>query len=86
MRERRRRLVPLILEKVEMPTWMYNIMDINFTDPDPLVLPLDKLKKTLENPQWVILESWARCAQLSKIKPNAATFQLNLPAKTPHVR
>jgi hypothetical protein len=86
MRERRRRLVPLILEKVEMPTWMYNITDINFTDPDPLVLSLDKLKKTLENPQWVILESWAHRAQLSKIKLNAATFQLNLPAKTPHVR
>jgi hypothetical protein len=51
MGERKRRLVPLTIEKVQMPTWMYGIVGINYTDPDPLVPPLDKLKATLGNPQ-----------------------------------
>jgi hypothetical protein len=50
MGERKRRLVPLTIEKVEMPTWMYGITGISFTDKDPLVQPLEKLKVLLENP------------------------------------
>jgi TIR domain len=51
MGERKRRLIPLTIEKVAMPTWMYGIVGINFTDPDPIVPHLEKLKGTLGNPQ-----------------------------------
>jgi predicted nucleotide-binding protein len=50
MGERKRRLIPLTIEKVEMPTWMYGIVGINFMDQDPIVPPLEKLKGTLGNP------------------------------------
>jgi hypothetical protein len=43
MSERRRRTIPLTIEKVEMPTWLYNIVGINFTDDSPLVDPHEKL-------------------------------------------
>ncbi len=50
MRERKRRLVPLILEKVQMPIWMFDLVGIDFTAPDPLVDPLDKLKQKPGDP------------------------------------
>ena len=36
MSERRRRLIPLIIEPVTMPAWMYSIVGIDFTKPDPV--------------------------------------------------
>jgi tetratricopeptide (TPR) repeat protein len=48
MNERRRRLIPLIVEKVEMPVWMYGIVGIDFTAVESLVPPLEKLKRTLQ--------------------------------------
>lgn len=51
MRDRQRRLVPLIFEKVYMPDWMYAITGINFAKERPNEPPLDKLKRTLGNPQ-----------------------------------
>ncbi|MEO8658910.1 MAG: toll/interleukin-1 receptor domain-containing protein [Bryobacteraceae bacterium] len=50
MEERKRRLVPLILEKVEMPVWLYGIVGIDFTAEGGLVEPLDRLKETLGKP------------------------------------
>ncbi len=50
MAERKRRLVPLILDAVKMPVWMYDIVGIDFTDKDPLVPPFEKLVKTLGKP------------------------------------
>ena len=50
MSERKERLVPLIIEHVEMPTWLYGITGIDFTEKKPLVDPIEKLKKTLGNP------------------------------------
>ena len=50
MQERRRRLIPLTIEKVNMPVWLYNIVGIDFTATDPLVEPFEKLKQTLANP------------------------------------
>lgn len=50
MSERKERLVPLIFERVVMPTWLYGITGIDFTEANPLVPPLDKLKRTLGNP------------------------------------
>lgn len=50
MAERRRRTIPLIIESVTMPTWLYNIVGINFTDLNPLVDPHDKLIGKLRNP------------------------------------
>jgi hypothetical protein len=47
MSERRRRLVPLVLEAVGMPTWMYGITGVRFDDPDPLVPPLERVVETL---------------------------------------
>ena len=50
LQERRRRLIPLIIEKVEMPYWLYNIVGINVTSDDPLVDPMSRLVKTLGPP------------------------------------
>lgn len=47
MSERRRRLIPLIIEKVTMPIWLYNVVGIDFTAPDSLVPPIEKLKRTM---------------------------------------
>jgi CheY-like chemotaxis protein len=50
MSERRRRLVPVIIEKTPLPAWLYNIVGVDFTASDPLVSPMDRLKKTLGDP------------------------------------
>jgi hypothetical protein len=50
MSERKRRLIPLIIEPVAMPAWLYGIVGVNFTAPDPLIDPLDRLKSTLGTP------------------------------------
>jgi len=50
MAERRHRLIPLIIENVQMPVWLYNITGIRFDDPQPLVDPYKRLKETLDKP------------------------------------
>lgn len=50
MGDRRRRLIPLLIEPVSMPAWLYGIVGIDWTKPDPLVDPFDKLKATLGAP------------------------------------
>lgn len=50
MSERRRRIIPLVIEQVTMPTWLYNIVGVNFTDIDPIVDPYERTKKALGNP------------------------------------
>ena len=50
MKDRRRRIIPLTIEAVTMPYWLYNIVGINFTDVDPLVDPHNKLLGKLQNP------------------------------------
>jgi len=50
MGDRQRRLIPLVIEPVSMPVWLYGIVGIDCTRPDPLVDPFDKLKATLGAP------------------------------------
>ena len=50
LRERKRRLIPLIIEKVEMPYWLYTIVGIDFTGEDPLIDPIVRLAKTFGPP------------------------------------
>jgi hypothetical protein len=50
MGDRKRRLIPFVIEPVEMPVWLYGIVGIDCTKPDPLVDPIDKLKATLGQP------------------------------------
>jgi TIR domain len=50
MGERKRRLVPLMIQKVEMPAWMFGIVGVDFTNPNPVVPPLEKLVNTLGRP------------------------------------
>ena len=50
MGQRRRRLIPFIIQPVAMPAWMFGIVGIDSTAADPLVDPLDKLKATLGPP------------------------------------
>lgn len=50
MGERKRRLVPLVIQRVEMPAWMFGIVGIDFTNPNPVVPPLERLTKTLGKP------------------------------------
>jgi hypothetical protein len=47
MGERKRRLIPLIIQKVQMPAWLFGIVGIDFTGKDKLVSPMEKLQKTL---------------------------------------
>ena len=50
MGDRKRRLIPLLIEPVSMPAWLYGIVGIDCTKRDPLVDPFDKLKATLGVP------------------------------------
>ena len=50
MSERRRRLIPFIIQPVELPVWLFNLVGIDCTKPDSLVDPVDKLKATLGKP------------------------------------
>ena len=51
MSDRKRRLIPLVIEPVSLPVWLYGIVGIDWTKRDPLVDPYDKLKVTLGTPQ-----------------------------------
>jgi hypothetical protein len=57
MGDRRRRLIPLLIEPVSMPAWLYGIVGIDWTKPDPLVDPFDKLKATLGAPLACVIET-----------------------------
>jgi hypothetical protein len=48
--DRRRRLIPIVIERAPMPAWLYGIVGIDFTKSDPVVDPFDKLKATLGPP------------------------------------
>lgn len=48
--ERKRRLIPLIFEQVELPTLIYLVTGIDYTAMDPLVDPYERLKQTLGEP------------------------------------
>jgi hypothetical protein len=50
MGDRKRRLIPFVIEPVAMPAWMYGIVGIDCTKADPLVDPFDQLTATLEAP------------------------------------
>lgn len=50
LNERRRRLLPLVLEPVERPVWLYDLVGIDFTDPRPLVDPYARLLLALGTP------------------------------------
>jgi TIR domain len=49
--DRKRRMIPVVIEPVVMPAWLYGIVGIDFTKRDPLVDPYDKLKATLGAPR-----------------------------------
>ena len=50
MGDRQRRLVPLLIEPVALPAWLYGIVGIDWTKAEPLVDPFDKLRATLGAP------------------------------------
>lgn len=50
MGERRRRLIPFVIEPVAMPVWLYGIVGIDCTKADPLVDAVAKLESTLGPP------------------------------------
>ena len=50
MGDRRRRLIPMVIERVDLPIWLYGIVGIDCTKPDPLVDPFEKLRATLGTP------------------------------------
>jgi hypothetical protein len=43
-------LIPLLIEPVTMPVWLYGIVGIDCTKRNPLVDPFEKLKATLGAP------------------------------------
>jgi len=50
MGDRKRRLVPMILEPVELPAWLFGLVGIDCTKDNPLVEPFDRLKAVLGKP------------------------------------
>ena len=50
MGDRKRRLIPVVIEPVSMPAWLYGIVGIDCTKRDPMVDPFDKLTATLGAP------------------------------------
>jgi hypothetical protein len=50
MGDRQRRLIPILIEPVVMPAWLFGIVGIDCTKPDPLVDPFEKLRATFEVP------------------------------------
>ena len=50
MRDRQRRLIPVVIEAVSMPAWLYGIVGIDCTRRDALLDPYEKLKATLGPP------------------------------------
>jgi hypothetical protein len=51
MDQRRRRLIPFVIEPVSMPAWLYGLVGIYCTRADPLVDPIEKLRATLGPPR-----------------------------------
>ena len=51
--DRQRRLVPIVIEPVTLPAWLFGIVGIDCTKPNPLVDPFDKLRATLGKPATV---------------------------------
>ncbi len=50
MGQRRRRLIPFIIQPVAMPAWLFGIVGIDCTVADPLLDPIERLKATLGPP------------------------------------
>jgi hypothetical protein len=50
MGQRRRRLIPFIIQPVALPAWLFGIVGIDGTAEDPLVDPIDRLKTTMGPP------------------------------------
>lgn len=50
MGDRRRRLIPLLIEPVALPAWLFGIVGVDCTKPDPLVDPFERLQATLGAP------------------------------------
>jgi len=50
LRDRQRRLIPLVIEPVTLPAWLFGIVGIDCTKSNPLVDPFDKLRATLGTP------------------------------------
>jgi len=50
MADRKERLIPLTLEKVVTPAWLYGITGVDFTKENPLVPPIERLKRALGKP------------------------------------
>jgi len=50
LRDRQRRLIPIVIEPVMLPAWLFGIVGIDCTKLNPLVDPFDKLRATLGKP------------------------------------
>ncbi len=50
MNERRRRLVPLILQRTDLPAWLQGLVGLDFTDPAAPFDPFDRLLSMLRQP------------------------------------
>jgi hypothetical protein len=50
MGDRKRRLIPMVIERATLPAWLYGIVGIDCTRRDALLDPYEKLKSTLGPP------------------------------------
>jgi tetratricopeptide (TPR) repeat protein len=83
MSERKRRLVPLFTERINVPVWMYGIVGIDLTAQNALISPLQKLRKTLGTP---ITRESARDERLQRSLWNAPERKLSFTGRDPLLR
>jgi hypothetical protein len=74
MSERRRRLIPLVLDAVMRPVWLYDIVGIDFTDPNPLVDPFERLLRTLSSTEDRWTSSGERAVSIHRLPVTGEVF------------
>ena len=70
--ERKRRLIPLVIEKTQMPAWLYLLTGIDCTHPNPPEPWFDKLQRTLECPPGQSTPAGQTVSRQPVQPPNAA--------------
>ncbi|PSR16353.1 hypothetical protein C8255_18295 [filamentous cyanobacterium CCP3] len=80
MSDRNNHFIPLIYEEVQRPIWMYSLVGVNFTDTDPLVPPLDRLKAAMGEPLFGTVASDGATSSPPP-RPNSARASENMPRR-----
>jgi len=75
MNDREHRLIPLIIENVARPTWMFALTGIDYTEHDPLLPPLEKIKKVFGTPKTTTITPLIQEADIAPPPPEPVASQ-----------